>query len=89
MLWLVVAYLGSIAILLLSALWQTDSFTGNVTHAASLGNLQAVYTEPLYRHATTRTLLVALLVTLVDAGIALPMALYMSQIGRASCRERV
>jgi putative spermidine/putrescine transport system permease protein len=87
MLWLVVAYLGSIAILLLSALWQTDSFTGNVTHEASLGNLQAVYTEPLYRHATTRTVLVALLVTLVDAAIALPMALYMSLVAGPRTRK--
>ena len=30
--WLVVAYLGSLAVLLVSAFWTTDSFTGAVVH---------------------------------------------------------
>src|SRR5690242_10734439 len=30
--WLIVAYLGSIAVLLLSAFWTTDSFTNHLLH---------------------------------------------------------
>jgi putative spermidine/putrescine transport system permease protein len=80
MLWLVVAYLGSIGVLLLSAFWSTDFFTGNVVHTYSTANLHAVFTESLYRTVAVRTIGVALLVTLIDAVIAFPMAFYMSKI---------
>src|SRR3954453_677438 len=56
MLWLVLAYLGSIAVLLLSALWSTDFFTGNPIHTYTIDNLRAVYTESLYRTVTVRTI---------------------------------
>jgi putative spermidine/putrescine transport system permease protein len=80
MLWLVVAYLGSIGVLLMSALWTTDFFTGNVLHNYSTANLHDVYTQPLYRTVAVRTISVALLVTVIDALIAFPMAFYMSKI---------
>jgi len=49
LLWLVVAYLGAISVLLLSSLWTTDTFTGNVVHQYSFSNLKDVYTQSLYR----------------------------------------
>ena len=63
MLWLGVAYLGALAVMLLSAFWGTDAFTGKVVHVYSTGNLHDVYTEPLYRTVALRTIGVALLVT--------------------------
>ena len=80
MLWLGVAYLGSLVVLLVSALWTTDSFTGNVIHTYTTDNLHTVFTESLYRTVAFRTILVALLVTIVDAVIAFPMAFYMSKV---------
>ncbi|HJQ00475.1 MAG TPA: ABC transporter permease subunit, partial [Jatrophihabitans sp.] len=80
MLWLVVAYLGSIAVLLLSALWSTDFFTGNVVHSYSLSNLRDVYSQSLYRTVTVRTVSVALAVTVIDALLALPLAFCMSKL---------
>ncbi|HEY7045784.1 MAG TPA: ABC transporter permease [Jatrophihabitantaceae bacterium] len=80
MLWLGVAYLGSLVVLLVSALWTTDSFTGNVIHTYTTDNLRTVFTESLYRTVAFRTILVALLVTIVDAVIAFPMAFYMSKV---------
>jgi putative spermidine/putrescine transport system permease protein len=80
MLWLGVAYLGSLVVLLVSALWTTDSFTGNVVHTYTTDNLRSVFTESLYRTVAFRTVLVALLVTIVDAVIAFPMAFYMSNV---------
>jgi putative spermidine/putrescine transport system permease protein len=87
MLWLVVAYLGSIAVLLVSALWTTDSFTGNVIRSYTTDNLRTVFTESLYRTVAFRTIGVALLVTLVDALIAFPMAFYMSKVASRRARR--
>jgi putative spermidine/putrescine transport system permease protein len=87
LLWLVVAYLGSIGVLLASALWTTDSFTGNVVHTYTSGNLHDVYTQSLYRTVALRTVSVALLVTVVDAVVAFPMAFYMSVVASPRARK--
>jgi putative spermidine/putrescine transport system permease protein len=79
-LWLVVAYLGSLGVMFASALWTTDSFTGNVVKTVSGDNLHAVYTSPVYWRVALRTVEAALLVTVIDAIIALPVAFYMSKI---------
>jgi putative spermidine/putrescine transport system permease protein len=63
-----------------SALWTTDSFTGNVVRTVSGDNLHAVYTSPVYWRVALRTVEAALLVTVIDAIIALPVAFYMSKI---------
>jgi len=80
LLWLVVAYLGSIAVLLFTAFWSVDGFTGRVVADFQLGNLISVATDPLYREVTVRTIVVALAVTLIDAVVAFPMAFYMAKI---------
>jgi putative spermidine/putrescine transport system permease protein len=87
MLWLVVAYLGSIAVLLLSALWSTDFFTGNVVHSYNLSNLREVYSQSLYRTVTVRTVSVALAVTVIDALLALPLAFCMSKLAGPRTRK--
>ena len=87
MLWLVVAYLGSLAVMFVSALWTTDSFTGNVVKTINGQNLQDVYTDAVYRRVALRTVGVALGVTLIDAIIAFPVAFYMSKV--ASRRTRL
>ena len=87
MLWLGVAYLGAIAVMLLSAFWGTDAFTGKIVHVYSTGNLHDVYTQPLYRTVAFRTITVALLVTLIDAIIALPMGLYMRKVATPHTRR--
>jgi len=87
MLWLVVAYLGSLGVMFVSALWTTDSFTGNVVKTVSGDNLHAVYTSPVYWRVAWRTVEAAIAVTVIDAIIALPVAFYMSKI--ASRRTRL
>jgi putative spermidine/putrescine transport system permease protein len=86
LLWLVVAYLGSIVVLLITAFWSVDGFTGAVVPGFQLGNIVAVATDPLYREVTLRTILVALGVTVIDAVVAFPMAFYIAKI--ASPRTR-
>jgi putative spermidine/putrescine transport system permease protein len=86
LLWLVVAYLGSIGVLLFTAFWSVDGFTGRVVADFQLGNLISVATDPLYREVTVRTIVVALAVTLIDAVVAFPMAFYMAKIARPRTR---
>ncbi|MEZ5091819.1 ABC transporter permease [Nocardioides sp.] len=80
MLWLGVAYLGALAALFITSLWTVDDFTGQVRIEWNLDNLKDVVTVPVYRAVTLRTLGVAALVTLIDALLAFPIALFMAKV---------
>jgi putative spermidine/putrescine transport system permease protein len=80
MLWLVVAYLGSLAVMFATAFWSVDSFTGTIIRTPTADNLKTLVSTDVYRTVALRSLGVAALVTVVDAAIALPMALYMSKV---------
>jgi putative spermidine/putrescine transport system permease protein len=86
MAWLVIAYLGSMAVLLLSAFWSTNTFTGAVVPVYTSGNLLEVVGSGLYWQVTLRTVLVALGVTVIDAVVAIPMALFMAKVARPAAR---
>jgi putative spermidine/putrescine transport system permease protein len=60
--------------------WSVDTFTGSVVHAVTGDNFKAVFTDPLFRAVTIRTVAVALAVTLIDAVIAVPLALFMAKV---------
>ncbi|MEO3760305.1 ABC transporter permease [Mycobacterium sp. B14F4] len=87
MAWLGLAYLGSLAVLLLSAFWMTDAFTGAVIHNFTLDNMARVATDPVFRAATLRTVAVATTVTVVCAVLAVPLGFYMAKV--ASSRVRL
>ncbi|MBA6434198.1 MULTISPECIES: ABC transporter permease [Streptomyces] len=80
LLWLTLAYLGSLAILLLSAFWTTDSFTSDVVHTWNTDNFHELLTTPVYRTIALRTLSIAAAVTVIDALLALPMAFCMARV---------
>ena len=82
LLWLVVAYLGALAALFITAFWTIDSFTGNVIQQFNLGNFQDVLTDIAYRNVVLRTVGVAVLVTIICAIFAIPMAFYMAKIAK-------
>jgi putative spermidine/putrescine transport system permease protein len=78
--WLGLVYVAALAALLITALWSVDSFTGEITQTWTLDNIVTVVTGALYQTVTLRTVGVALLVTVVDIVIALPVAFYMSKV---------
>ena len=84
--WLVVAYLGSLAVLLVSAFWTRSSFTGAVLHEFTTDNVVRVVTDELFRAVTLRTVGVALLVTVICAVLAVPLALYMAKVATPRMR---
>ncbi|NJC72519.1 ABC transporter permease [Planosporangium thailandense] len=87
LLWLGVAYLGSLAVLFVSAFWTVNSFTGDVVRQPTLDNFQTIVTDAVYRTVTLRSLGVAIAVTLIDAAIALPMAFFMAKVAAPRWRH--
>lgn len=84
--WLVLAYIGSLAVLLIAAFWRLDTFTVEVVHELSLDNFRTLIESDVYRSITVRTLGIAAAVTLTDFVLALPIAYYMAKV--ASPRTR-
>jgi putative spermidine/putrescine transport system permease protein len=87
MLVLVVVYLGALAVLLLSAFWSTDTFTGDIVKSFTLDNFRDVVTSSTYRTVIVRTVLVALAVTVICAVLAFPMAFYMAKVASPRARR--
>ncbi|MEO8462254.1 MAG: ABC transporter permease [Chloroflexota bacterium] len=84
--WLVVAYLGSLAVLFVNSFWQRDEFTGLVQRTFTLDNFVELLTTPLYGTVLLRTVTMAATVTLTCAVLAFPIAFYMARV--ASPRVR-
>jgi len=87
MLWLVVAYLGSLGAMLVAAFWTTNDFTGAVVHQGTLDNFRQLVEQHVYRTIALRSLGVAVVVTLVDGLIALPLAFYMAKVASPRARR--
>ena len=83
---LVVAYLGSLVLLLVNAFWRFDANTGSVVTTPSLDSFSQIVSQPVYRDVAVRTILTAAAVTLTDAVIAFPVAYFMARL--ASRRTR-
>ncbi len=79
-LWLGLVYIVALAALLITALWTVNAYTGQVEMTWTLDNILAVATGSLYRTVTLRTLGIAILVTVIDVIIAVPIAFTMAQI---------
>ena len=84
--WMVVVYLGSLVVLLLSAFWDTDPFTSEIVREFTLDNFRTIVERPVYRDVAWRTLQMAVLVTIADVVLAFPIAYYMARV--ASRRTR-
>ncbi len=84
--WFAIVYLGSLAVLLVSAFWYLDPATSAVRHDFSLRNFQLLIESPVYRTVALRTVGVAALVTVIDIVLAFPIAYYMARL--ASPRVR-
>lgn len=87
LLWLVVAYLGALAVLLVSAFWTVNSFTGEVVREFTLANFRTILAEEVYRTVTLRSLGVAAAVTVICVVLAVPMALYMAKVAAPRSRH--
>src|ERR1700761_814855 len=80
MAWLVILYLGSLVVLLITAFWTVDPLSGSVIKELSWTNFEELVNVPVYREIIWRTVRTAILVTLTDAVIAFPIAFYMAKV---------
>src|SRR5947209_20601181 len=80
--WLVVGYLGSLAVLLTAAFWNVNALTGEVSQTFSLDNFTTIIDQSVYRAVAGRTLAIAAVVTFTDALLAFPIAFYMATVAR-------
>jgi len=78
--WLVVVYLGSLAVLFVAAFWHLNDFTSEIERGLSFENFQTLIEEDVYRSIVVRTIGVAALVTVTDALLAFPIAFYMAKV---------
>ena len=86
-LWLVVVYLGSLALMFVSSLWRLDPTTSAIVREPSLENFQDVLNpDKPYLRVAQHTVGIAVIVTIVDAILAFPLAFYMARV--ASPRTR-
>lgn len=80
MLWLGVAYLFALGALLITSFWSTNTFTTQIEQVWNLDNYRQLVEIEVYRTVAFRTLMIAVAVTVVDALIAFPIALFMAKV---------
>ena len=78
--WFVIVYLASLALLLVTAFWTIDVFTTKIVQVWNLENFQTILTGPAYRTIAGRTLFLAILVTVTDVILAFPFAYFMARV---------
>ena len=83
LLWLVVLYLGSLAIMVVAAFWSTDSFTGQLIKEPTLDNFTTLFSNEVYRNVALRTLGIAVAVTVIDMVLAVPLAFMAAKVVRS------
>ncbi|WP_062317052.1 ABC transporter permease [Demequina maris] len=86
-LWLGLVYVVALAALLVTAFWTVNELTGQVQIEWTTENVVEVLTEALYRTVTLRTLGIALLVTVLDIVVAVPVAFFMAKVASARLRH--
>jgi len=84
--WMVVIYLFSLVVLLISSFWTLDPLTAQVEHTWSLKNYQTIVQGSVYWRVTLRTVLLAAAVTVTDVLLAFPLSYYAARM--ASPRTR-
>jgi putative spermidine/putrescine transport system permease protein len=84
--WLVIAYLGSLAILFAASLWHLDDFSGKIVHEVGFSNFKELAQTPVYRQIVGRTVLIAAAVTIADVLLAFPIAFYMAKVATPRTR---
>jgi putative spermidine/putrescine transport system permease protein len=87
MMWLGVAYLAALAALFVTSLWVQNDFTSEIERIWTFDNYRQLWDVPVYRTIAFRTIGIAALVTVVDAVLAFPIALYMAKVATPQVRR--
>ena len=85
--WMVVIYLGSLALLLASSFWRLDVFTTEIVHDWGFTNFQTLWEGEVYRNIVLRTVGIAAAVTVTDIVLAFPLAYYAARLATPRMRN--
>ena len=91
LLWLLVAYIGSLVALLITSLYHNETVgvsTEMVTEPA-LDNYRTIVDNDVYRDVAVRTVGAAIAVTAIDLVIALPVAFFMAKVATTRARRQL
>ena len=87
-LWLVVIYLGSLALMFVSSLWRLDPTTSAIVREPSLANFRDVLSpDKPYLQVAQHTVGIAAMVTIIDSILAFPLAYYMARVASPRARN--
>ena len=91
LLWLVVAYIGSLVALLLTSVFhnETSGVATTMVTDPALDNYRTVIETPVYRDVAWRTIQAAVAVTAIDLAIALPVAFFMAKVASPRSRRQL
>jgi putative spermidine/putrescine transport system permease protein len=78
--WLVVGYLGSLALLLIASFWSVDALSGELNKTFGTENYRTLLDNSVYKDVAVRTVGIAAAATVTDVLLALPIAFYMAKV---------
>jgi putative spermidine/putrescine transport system permease protein len=78
--WLVVGYLGSLALLLIASFWSVDALSGELNKTFGTENYSTLVDNSVYTDVALRTIGIAAAATVTDVALALPIAFYMAKV---------
>jgi putative spermidine/putrescine transport system permease protein len=78
--WLVIGYLGSLAVLLIASFWSVDALSGELNKGFTLDNYKELFNQSVYKDVAVRTIGIAAAATLTDVVLAFPIAFYMAKV---------
>ncbi|MFI5281985.1 MAG: ABC transporter permease [Candidatus Dormibacterales bacterium] len=78
--WMLLVYLASLFLLLITAFWTIDTFTTQIVQVWNLDNFRIIFSDPTYSHIISRTVGIAAAVTATDIILAFPLAYYMARV---------
>jgi putative spermidine/putrescine transport system permease protein len=85
--WMVVVYLGSLFLLLLTSFWRLDVFSGEVVRDWGTTNFVNLWETDVYRTIALRTTGIAAAVTVTDIVLAFPLAYYAARLATPRVRN--
>jgi putative spermidine/putrescine transport system permease protein len=85
--WMLVLYVGSLASLFLTSLYRLNDDGSGIDKVIGTQNYRTLIDRSVYLDIALRTVKIAVLVTLVDIVLALPIAFFIAKVARARWRR--
>src|SRR6186997_968726 len=85
--WMLVLYVGSLASLFLTSLYRLKEDGSGIDKVISAGNYRTLIDRSVYLDIAVRTVKIAVIVTIVDIVLALPIAFFIAKVVAARWRR--